>query len=348
MKYLFQPYQLSHTLNLKNRIIMAPMTRNMANDDLSPTEDMKEYYGRRSDAGLIITEGTIISPDAKGYTNVPGIFSQKQIDGWSAITEYVHQKSGKIFLQIWHVGRVSHPYFLNGKLPISASATWMSGQLNRMKNLSFGQSREATIDEIKKIIENYATAAKNAMLAGFDGVEIHGANGYLVDQFLHYSSNHRTDGYGGAPENNARFALEVIRACGDAIGFDKVGIRLSPGAYLHNIVGDVRDAATFQYLLKEISGFSLAYVHTGNFNDKQIFAELGEQTMTGFMREHYQGNLIACGSYSFVEASTAIENKAFDLIAIGRPFIANPDLIDRLQRQKELRPYNENMLSELY
>jgi N-ethylmaleimide reductase len=345
---LLSPFQLNKEIRLKNRIVMAPMTRNMANDDLSPTSLMKDYYTRRADAGLIITEGTIIRADAKGYSNVPGIFTNEHIDGWRQVTDSVHADSGHIFLQIWHLGRVSHPHFLNGQLPISASETIMTGRVNRAEGLNYGASRAATLNEIKDIIDSYAIAAKNAIEAGFDGVEIHGANGYLIDQFLHYYTNHRTDAYGGTPENMARFALDVVKACGEAIGYERVGIRLSPGAYLNEIIGDNRDALVFKYLLEQLNNIAIAYVHTGNFNDKALFAELNNQTMTSFIHSHYKGTLIACGSYDFAEGQDKIENNEFDLLGIGRPFIANPDLIHKLHNNEMIRSYGGEMLQSLY
>ncbi len=345
---LLTPFQLNKVIRLKNRIIMAPMTRNMANDDLSPTQLMAEYYSRRADAGLIITEGTIIRPDAKGYSNVPGIFSPEQIKGWRQVTDSVHAKGGHIFSQIWHLGRVSHPHFLNGELPLSASETMMTGRINRAIGLTYGKSRAATLDEIKGLVESYAIAARNAIEAGFDGIELHGANGYLIDQFLHHHTNHRQDAYGETPENMARFALDIVKACGDAIGYERVGIRLSPGAYLNEIVGDKRDAAVFQYLLEQLNHLSIAYVHTGNFNDKVTFEELNHLTMTDFIRTHFKGTLIACGSYEFEEGQTGIENNQFDLLGIGRPFIANPNLIQNLQNKETIQPYDAAMLTTLF
>ena len=345
---LLSPFQLNKEIRLKNHIIMAPMTRNMANDDLSPTALMKEYYARRADAGLIITEGTIIRADAKGYSNVPGIFTREHIAGWRTITDAVHANSGHIFSQIWHTGRVSHPYFLNGQLPISASETTMTGRVNRAEGLNYGTSRAASLNEINDIINSYAIAAQNAIEAGFDGVEIHGANGYFIDQFLHYHTNHRTDSYGETPENMARFALEAVKACGEAIGFERVGIRLSPGAYLNEIIGDKRDALVFQYLLEQLNSIPIAYVHTGNFNDKTTFVELNNQTMTSFIRKHYKGVLIACGSYDFQEGQDKIESEDFNLLGIGRPFIANPDLIHLLHINGTIRHYDTTMLQSLY
>lgn len=345
---LLKEFKLNKKLILKNRILMAPMTRVKADDDWVPTQAMAEYYARRADAGLIITEGTIIRADGTGYKNAPGIFTEKQIQGWKRVTDKVHENNGLIFAQIWHVGRVSHPYFLNGELPISASETIMSNRISRTKDLNYGKSRAASLEEIQQLIADYASAARNAIKAGFDGVEIHGANGYLIDQFLHYSTNKRTDKYGGNPENMARFALEVVKACGETIGYEHVGLRLSPGAYLNEIVGEKSDALVFKHLLQELNNLPIAYIHTGNFDDTRIFPELDNMTMTEFLRSNYQGILIACGSYSSEKAQQQIINKDFDLIAIGRPFIANPDLIKRLQENKPLQTYDASMLNELH
>lgn len=344
---LFSEYKLNPLFTLKNRILMAPMTRAKSTDDFVPTDEMVEYYARRADAGLIITEGTVIRPDARGHDNVPGIFSELQIKHWRRVTDKVHHNNGLIFLQIWHVGRVSHPYFLAGKLPISPHETIMTGKINRGNGLTHGKSRAATLAEINELINSYGEAANNAMKAGFDGVEIHGANGYLIDQFLHYHTNQREDDYGGNPENMARFALHVIKVCGEAIGYERIGIRLSPGAYLNEIVGDKRDALVFQYLLEQLNKIQLAYVHTGNFNDTSQFNELNDLTMSDFMRQYYKGNLIACGSYTFESATAGIKNNLFDLVAMGRPFIANHDLIKKGISGSPITPYNPAMLNTL-
>lgn len=344
---LFQPYRLNDDIQLKNRIVMAPMTRNMAHDDLSPTQVMADYYARRADAGLIITEGTIIRPDGRGYSHVPGIYTKTQMKGWQAVTEAVHAQDGKIFLQIWHVGRVSHPVFLDGQLPLSPSATTMTGKVARTKDLHYGGSRAASLNDIRSLIASYAAAAKHAMDVGFDGIEIHGANGYLIDQFLHYHTNLRDDEYGRTFRDKARFALDVVVACITAIGNHRVGLRLSPGAYLNEMVGDSRDAEVFQYLLQQLNGIKPAYVHTGNFNDSVTFKELGNQTMTAFIRQSYTGTLIASGSYTPESASRGLERQDFDLIAFGRSFIANPDLVARLKAQRPLTAYDASMLSTL-
>ena len=344
---LLQTYQLTSELCLKNRLVMAPMTRAFAEDDGSPTQAMVNYYAKRADAGLIITEGTIIHPEGTGYHNVPGIYTNKHVEKWKLVSQAVHKKGGRIFMQIWHVGRVSHPSFLNGNLPVSASATTMRGKIRRSEGLYYGESRRATLAEIKLLVQSYVDAAKNAISAGFDGVEIHAANGYLIDQFLHYNTNLREDIYGSNPENMSRFALEIVKACGDTIGFERIGIRLSPGAYLNEIEGDPRDAEVFSYLLLKLNDFPIAYVHTGNFDDSVKYKELNELTMTQFIRNHYLGSVIACGSYDLAKAKMQVGQKNFDLISIGRAFIANPDLILKYKQQKPLVPYNVKMLDIL-
>lgn len=344
---LFQPYELSHSITLKNRIVMAPMTRCMTKKDNIPTEEMATYYAKRADAGLIITEGTIIRRDGLGYDNVPGMYTSGQIQGWKKVTDAVHKQNGTIFSQIWHVGRVSHPDFLNGELPLAPSETTMSGKIARSNNKFYGKSRALTVDDINSLIQDFRIAAQNAMEAGFDGIEIHGANGYLIDQFLHYDTNHREDAYGGTPDNMCRFPLAVVDACIDAIGKDRVAIRLSPAPYMNEIKPHQNDKNVFAYLLAALSNRDIAYVHTGNFNDTVCFESLDNLNMTAFIRQHYQGNLIGCGSYSFDKAIHDINQQRYDLIAFGRPFIANPDLIYKLKEGIALTPYHANMLNTL-
>lgn len=344
----FSTLTLNAKLTLKNKIAMAPMTRAHASPDGVPTLAMQAYYARRAAAGLIITEGTIISNDARGHLNVPGIYTDEQIAGWQAVTAAVHREQGLIFSQLWHVGRVSHPEFLNGKLPLSASATSMSGAIPRSQQLEFGCARAATNEEIETLLSTYATCAQNAMRAGFDGIEIHAANGYLIDQFLHHHTNLRTDEYGGSKENMARLALRVVKACGDAIGYERVAIRLSPGAYMNQIETDLRDGDVFIYLLNELSRLGLAYVHTGNVEQARRFAELDNLTMTEFMRKHYQGVLIAAGNYDVNVAHQHLAQQDFDIIAFGRPFIANPDLVVKIAAGTALTPFAPDMLATLY
>lgn len=327
---------------------MAPMTRNMADDQLVPTQQTVDYYTRRAEAGLIITEGTIISEQGRGYSHTPGIYTDDQIKGWRRVTDAVHHAGGKIFVQLWHVGRVSHPAFLKGNLPVSASATAMSGQVARAPELTYGSCRALSGEEVYQVISDYSHAAINAMEAGFDGVELHGANGYLIDQFLHYHTNQRNDEFGGTPQKMAQFPLKIIEACGKAIGVERVGIRLSPAAYLNEMMADSRDTEVFQYLLGELSHLKLAYVHTGNFNDSIKYPYLNHQTMTEFLRTHFQGVLIACGSYDIAVARECIAQGQFDLLAIGRRFIANPDLMNRLKNNMPLCEYSSEMLTILF
>jgi len=348
LETLFTPYPLSSSLTLANRIVMAPLTRCMATDDLVPTAKSADYYARRAEAGLIISEATIVRADGQGYPNTPGIFTPAQIDGWREITNAVHSQGGKIFLQLWHVGRVSHPVYLGGKQPIAPSAVPLSGRLRRSatENLEYGMPRALEAEEIPLIVQAFANGATNAIEAGFDGVEIHGANGYLIDQFLHYQTNQRTDEYGGSTEKNARFALEVIDAVVTRVGHERVGIRLSPGAHVH-LEGQVADVPTFKYLLQQIQQRNLVYIHTGIFDDSVVFDYLGS-TATEFLRQNYAGTVIGCGTYSPEKAAQHIEAKQFDLIAFGRPFIANHDMVAKLRQGETLKAYAESMLEDLY
>lgn len=341
--HLLSPIRLG-ALELRNRIVMAPMTRSMAEGDLVPTADMAAYYARRADAGLIITEATIVRPDGQGYPNTPGIYNTSQVEGWRRATQQVHAQGGKIFLQLWHVGRVSHPIYLNGELPIAPSAVPISGRVPRT-DAEYGTPRALDIGEIPGLVEAYAQGAGNALTAGFDGVEIHGANGYLIDQFLHHHTNRRTDAYGGSPEGMARFALEVVDAVVAKAGSNRVGIRLSPGAYF-NMEGHPDDPPVFRYLLKQLEGHGLAYVHTGIFDDTMTFDYLGGSA-GAFLRKNYKGTLVGNGSYTTEKAEKAIADGAFDLVAIGRPFIANPDLIEKIRNGDQLTPYDESMLASL-
>ncbi|WP_105168582.1 alkene reductase [Pseudoalteromonas sp. T1lg23B] len=342
---LFEPLTLNDTLTLNNRILMAPLTRCMADDELVPTQAMAAYYARRADSGLIISEATIIRPDAQGYPNTPGLFTQAQIDGWKNVTTAVHNAGGKIFAQLWHVGRVAHPYFFGEGDVLAPSAIGIEGTVPRMRDLSYQTPKAATIEDIKQLVADYAQAAKNAIEAGFDGVEIHGANGYLIDQFMHYASNQRHDEYGETPENMSRFALEVVDAVVAAIGGERVGLRLSPGAYF-NMEPDARDTQVFDYLLEQLNTRELAFVHVGIFDDTMEFEHLGGR-VSDYMRKHYKGTLVGVGGFTPDTAQLALTEKRFDLVAIGRPFIANPDYVSRVRNQQALEQYTEEMLAEL-
>ena len=343
---LLQPFRLSADLELKNRILMAPLTRSMASDDLVPTEAMAAYYARRAAAGLIISEATIVRADGQGYPNTPGIWSDAQVEGWRRVTAGVHAAGGKIFLQLWHVGRVSHPVFLKGEAPVAPSAVALEGRVPRSADLQYGTPRALETDEIPALVEAYAAGAARAREAGFDGVEIHGANGYLIDQFLHAHTNRRTDAYGGSVENKLRFPLQVVDAVIERIGASRVGIRLSPGAYF-NMTGEARDAEVFKAFLQALESRGLAYVHAGVFDDSVTFDELGGQSTGAFLRDNYGGTLVGNGSYSAETGAAAVTDGRFDLLAIGRPFIANPDYVEKITAGEDLVPYDESMLTTL-
>jgi len=341
---LFTPLALDTGLTLPNRIVMAPMTRCMAGDGLVPTAAMAAYYARRTEAGLIVTEGTIVRADGQGYPNTPGLFTKQQVAGWQGVTEAVHAAGGRIFCQLWHVGRISHPTYLDGKPPIAPSPVAPEGKVPRT-DLTYTTPRALDAREIPEVVAAYGTAAANARRAGFDGVEIHGANGYLVDQFLHHHTNRRTDAYGGDPARMARFCLEVVDAVAQAAGAGRTGIRLSPAAY-HFMEGDPLDVAVFDYLLAELAPRGLAYLHAGIADHTWTYDDLGG-TVAAYLRGRYPGRLVACGGFTPGSAAAAIAAGECDLTAIGRPFIANPDLVARIRAGQELVAYHERMLLRL-
>jgi len=348
--HLFQPYSLNDTITLNNRILMAPLTRCMADDNLVPTAAMAQYYGRRAEAGLIISEAVIIRPDGQGYPNTPGLFTQEQINGWKLVTETVHNNGGKIFAQLWHTGRVAHPYFFENNNKgssdvLAPSAVAVEGSVPRMRDLTYQVPKAVTHQDIEQLIKDYAQAANNAIEAGFDGVEIHGANGYLIDQFLHHDSNRRTDEYGETPENMSRFPLAVVDAIIASIGKDRTALRVSPGAYF-NMAGDTKDRQVFDYLLKELEQRDLAFLHVGIFDDAMEFDYLGGQA-SSYIRANYNKTLVGVGSYTPSSGNSAIGNNKFDLLAIGRPFIANADYVAKVRSGTELVEYSDEMLTSL-
>ena len=346
MDDIFCEFALSPSITLKNKIVMAPMTRRFAEPEGIPSPLMAPYYAKRSGSGLIITEGTLISTDAIGYGNVPGIYNEECINAWKKITDSVHKNNGVIFCQLWHCGRVSHRSFHNNKLPISASKTSMDSPLGN-SGYYCSESRAATTKEIAEIINDFSVAAKNAIYSGFDGVEIHAANGYLIDQFLHACTNIRNDLYGGTPENRARFCLDIVDKCANTIGSDKIGVRISPAGHMAEIKTSSQDHLTFKFLLDELQKKRICYVHTGNFNDAIIHPELDNQTMTNFIRSNFNGNVIASGSYTLESALEFIKKDKKNLIAFGRPFIANPDLIEKIKSKIPWKCYSKKMLNTL-
>lgn len=327
-------------MKLPNRIVMAPMTRSRAGEGNVPTELNAKYYQQRASAGLIISEGTQISEQGVGYPWTPGIHTTEQIEGWKKVTEAVHEAGGRIFAQIWHVGRISHPYFHNGDLPVAPSAIKPEGQTFTSEGMKdFVEPRALELDEIPGVIDDYAQAARNAVKAGFDGVEIHGANGYLIDQFIQDGTNKRGDIYGGSVENRARFALEVTEAVANAIGAEKVGIRLSPSGE-YNDMHDSNPKHTFTYVINQLNEFDLAYLHLveplSDVSEKPNYLN----NVTAYFRSIYDGTLITCGNYDRESGMEAIENGEADLVAYARHFLANPDLPARFETDAPLNEPN--------
>ena len=343
MTSLLSPVKVGR-YDLPNRIVMAPLTRNRAVAGNVPQALNAEYYAQRASAGLIISEATQISPQGLGYPATPGIHSPEQVEGWKQITEAVHQQGGRIFLQLWHVGRISHPSLQpNGELPIAPSAIAPAGMASTYTGEQpFVTPRALETDEIPGIIQQYRQAAENALAAGFDGVEIHGANGYLLDQFLQDGSNQRSDQYGGSIENRTRLLLEVTEAVVAVWGADRVGLRLSPNGTF-NDMHDSDPTALFDYVVSALNRFGLAYLHlveprwTSPTPESDIAA-----LKTGHFRPLYQGTLITAGGYDRQQGNEVIAAGQADLVAYGRWFISNPDLPARFAQEAPLNPYDRS------
>ena len=320
-------------LVIPNRVIMSPLTRSRA-DNLGrvPTAMMREYYMQRASAGLIITEATCVSPQGIGYAHTPGIWSAEQVAGWSSVTEGVHAAGGRIFLQLWHVGRISDPLFLNGELPVAPSAIRPEGYVSLVRpKKPFVTPRALETSELAGVIESYKKAAQNAKEAGFDGVEIHGANGYLLDQFLQDRTNHRTDSYGGSVENRARLMLEVTDACISVWGPDRVGMHLAPKSDSHDM-GDSNPLATFGYVAKELAKRKIAFI-CARENSLATSGRIGPE-----IKRQFGGIYIANEKYTRESAEQALLRGEADAIAFGIPFLANPDLPIRFAENKALNP----------
>ncbi|WP_324281549.1 alkene reductase [Cyanobacterium aponinum UTEX 3221] len=340
---LFSPFSLGG-YTLPNRIIMAPMTRLRATDEGIPTKTMATYYAQRATAGLIITECTMISPSAHGYLNCPGIYNQAQIDGWKLVVEKVHQQGGKIFLQLWHCGRVSHPSLLQGEMPIAPSAIPAQGQLHTPNGkVSLEKPRALNLDEIPTIVKEFQQAALNAFHAGFDGVELHGAFGYLIDQFLQDVSNQRTDEYGGSIANRSRFLLEVVEAVIEVWGDNKVGIKLSPTNTFYGML-DSNPIPLFTYVLQALNQYNLAYVHLMEASEMDLQNENAIPSVLDTFSGFYNGTIITNGGYDKTKADKAISSQKASLVSFGRPFIANPDLVERLAINAPLTEVNMKTL----
>jgi len=328
---LFEPVQFG-SISLQNRIIMAPLTRGRAGITRVPNDMMAEYYAQRTSAGLIIAEATAVNSQGYGWHGAPAIYTDEQEAGWKKVTQAVHDKGGKIVLQLWHMGRVSHPDFHDGgALPVAPSAIMAEGLANTPEGRKpYVTPRAMNADELMITRDDYVRAAKRAINAGFDGVEIHMANGYLLDQFIRDGSNQREDEYGGSLENRLRFPLEVAKAIIDTIGGDKTSIRISP-TNPFNSMNDSDPIKTFTTLAEALNPFGLAYLHTMEpVKDGPRF-KCAEHRVTPHIREVFKGNLIANGSFDFELGTQALMDGDADAIAYGVPFLANPDLVERFK-----------------
>ena len=333
---LFDSYKLG-PITLANRIVMAPLTRNRAVAGLVPNPLAIEYYGQRASAGLLVTEASQVSQQGQGYQDTPGIYSREQVAGWRKVTDRVHERGGRIFLQLWHVGRISHVSLQpdNGA-PVAPSAVRANGKTfvgGTFADVS--EPRALTLEEIPGIVESFKRGAANSLEAGFDGVEIHGANGYLLDQFAKDGANKRTDAYGGSIENRARLVIEVAKAVAATAGADRTGIRLSPVTPA-NDVSDSNPQPLFEHIVDQLNALKLIYIHviegaTGGARDNAAFDY-------GSLRKRFSGTYIANNGYDLALANKVLDANAADLIAFGKPFISNPDLVERL---KQGAPLNE-------
>jgi 2,4-dienoyl-CoA reductase-like NADH-dependent reductase (Old Yellow Enzyme family) len=327
MPSLFDPLVIGD-LTLPNRIIMAPLTRARAGVQRVPNALMARYYAERASAGLIISEATSVTPQGVGYADTPGIWSDEQVEGWKLVTEAVHRAGGRIFLQLWHVGRVSDPVFLNGDLPVAPSAIAAQGNVSLIRpERPFVTPRALELDEIPGIIAAYRKGAENAKAAGFDGVEIHGANGYLLDQFLQDSTNRRTDAYGGPVENRARLLLEAVDAAIEVWGAQRVGVHLAPRGDAHTM-GDSNPLATFGYVARELGRRKIAFIFT---RESYTQAHISPQ-----LKQAFGGPLIANEQFTFESAQQTLSDGQADAIAWGKLFIANADLPRRFELQAQL------------
>ncbi|MDZ7919684.1 alkene reductase [Rhodoferax sp.] len=323
---LFTPLQVG-ALTLPNRFVLAPLTRTRAGTEHLPNDLMAEYYAQRASGGLLITECTMVTEGTSAFVAEPGVYSAEQIEGWKKTTAAVHAKGGRIFMQIWHAGRAAHPDINGGQRTVSSSATAIEGEIHTPAGkVPHAVPHSLSTDEIATIVAAFAQGAKNAIEAGFDGVEVHGANGYLIDQFLRDGCNQRTDGYGGSVENRARFLLEVLTAVSAAIGSERVGLRLSP-LNSFNSMKDSDPVGLTGYLAEKLNHFKLAYLHLMRAD----FFGVQKADVMAVAREKYKGVLIGNMGYSAEEAEQAIKEGKLDAVAFGNSYIANPDLPERVK-----------------
>ena len=336
MADLFTPLQLG-SLQLPNRIAMAPLTRARAGREGVPNELMARYYAQRASAGLIISEATGISREGLGWPGAPGLWNDAQVDGWTLVTNAVHQAGGRIVAQLWHMGRLVHPD-LGGGQPYSSSATTAPDFARTYDGKKpYVEARAATTADIDRIVADYVHAARNAIRAGFDGVQIHGANGYLVDQFLRDSANFRDDEFGGSTTNRIRFVRKVLEAVGDAIGIDKVGIRFSPNIHVQG-VEDSDPVALYAELAQVLEELGVPWIELREPNKVTAAGAVPTRPVSPAMREHYSGKILINADQDWTDAKGRISEGHADAVSIGRLFIANPDLVKRLAIGAPLNP----------
>lgn len=319
-------------VEIKNRLVLAPLTRARSGDERTPNDLNVEYYRQRANAGLILTEATVINPQAVGYAKTPGLYNQEQIEGWKKVVDAVHEQDSKIYVQLWHVGRISDPELLDGETPVSASAIKPAGHVSLLRpKREFVTPRALSIHEIKAIIQDYKQAAINAKAAGFDGVELHGANGYLPDQFLQSHTNSRDDEYGGSLNNRARFMLEIVDELIDVFGAGRVGVHLAPRRDAHDM-GDDDPRGTFGYVVDELEKRKVAFIFT-----REYFAE---DSLSPILRPRFSGVWIANENLTPESAKQILAEGQFEAVAFGKAYIANPDLLDRLVNNAALNELN--------
>jgi N-ethylmaleimide reductase len=332
---LFSSHRLGD-LELDNRMVLSPMTRSRAIEGNVPNPIAATYYAQRASAGLLITEASQVSPQGVGYIRTPGMHSPAQVAGWKKITDAVHQAGGTIFAQLWHVGRMSHPDFHNGALPVAPSALEVEGEaFTHNGKVQIVKPRALELHELPDIVGQFQTAAENAKAAGFDGVELHGANGYLLDQFLRDGSNRRTDAYGGSIQNRARFPLEVTEAVIDVWGAQRVGYKLAPHFAMFSM-SDSNPVETFSYLAGQLNRLGVGYLHIGEAIAGPMAAPAGTVRVTPILRDIFSGSVIVNGGYDARSGNAAIARGEADLVAFGVPFLANPDLPARYWKNAPL------------
>jgi 2,4-dienoyl-CoA reductase-like NADH-dependent reductase (Old Yellow Enzyme family) len=328
---LFAPLRVGD-LQLPNRIVMAPLTRQRAGQERIPNEMMREYYGQRAGAGLILTEATVIDPLGVGYKDTPGIWNDDQVQGWKKITEAVHKKGGRIFVQLWHVGRISDPSLLNGQTPVAPSAIAPKGHVSLLRPIRpYVTPRALETSEVRELVQKFKQGAANARKAGFDGVEIHAANGYLIDQFLQSSTNQRHDEYGGSVQNRGRFLMEIVDAAIEIWGPGRVGVHLAPACDSHDM-GDENPKETFGYVARELGHRKIAF----------IFAREGQGPgyLTPYLKKEFGGVMIANQGLEPVTAARLIAEGSADAVAWGKFYISNPDLPERIRRGLAFSPFD--------